>query len=60
MTHAIKRTLPFGTKFIGFCIKCGKENLTASAVAEACQKDAEITDPTALLKLLTAKKEELN
>jgi hypothetical protein len=52
MSHAVYRTSPMGTKFLGRCIKCGQENLGLSAPLEDCPADNLISDEAALLALI--------
>lgn len=48
MAHALERTSPKGTPFIGQCTKCGKENVTLAMMHEHCVNPANITDTEAL------------
>ena len=52
MTHAITRTSPYGTRFIGRCDKCGKEELGMGAALEPCPMDHMVSDEQALLDCL--------
>ena len=54
MTHAIIRTSPKGEgqKFIGRCMKCGKEGLALVAMGEDCPGDEIVSDTQALLDIL--------
>lgn len=54
MSHALERTSPKGKgqKFVGRCIKCGKENLTFSDLQEICPAEGLVSDQQALLDIL--------
>lgn len=54
-THALNRTSPKGTPFLGTCMKCGRTNLPPSAVNEECDNPAGMTQEAALLSVLSAK-----
>jgi hypothetical protein len=47
--HALERTSPKGTPFIGYCTKCGKPDLTFDAINEDCANPSGMTDGDALL-----------
>lgn len=54
MAHAIERTSPTGPgqKFIGKCVKCGKDGLTLGDGMKACPADSVMSDEAALLHVL--------
>ena len=54
MSHAVIRTSPKGPghKFIGRCVKCGRDGLGLSAALEDCPADALVYDEAALLDIL--------
>lgn len=49
MTHSLTRTSPFGTAFIGTCIKCGQENLDSGAPLLPCPADHTMSDEQGLI-----------
>jgi hypothetical protein len=51
MSHALERTSPKGKgqEFIGYCTKCGKQDLPMSAVQDDCPMDTVVSDETALI-----------
>lgn len=51
-THALERTSPFGTKFVGTCIKCGKKNLTTADMNEPCANVRNLPQDEALLEAI--------
>lgn len=51
-THALRRTNLKGVPFIGACIKCGKENLSATAAREPCPNPGGMPEEIGLLKLV--------
>lgn len=54
MSHALERTSPRGKgqKFVGRCVKCGRENLLSGAALEDCPADGLMSDEEALIGLL--------
>jgi len=50
--HALERTSPKGTRFIGRCTQCGKEGLTLADSDEICDNPLDITETESLLKAL--------
>ena len=54
MGHAIERTSPKGPgqKFIGRCVKCGRDGLGLSAPFQDCPADDLMSDEAALLHLV--------
>jgi len=48
MSHALQRTIPKRTPFVGQCTKCGKQNVTLAMMHEHCVNPANITDTEAL------------
>jgi hypothetical protein len=57
MSHAITRTNPKGEgqRFIGRCIKCGREGLSMGDALEGCPADDIVSDEQALLDLIEGK-----
>jgi len=55
MSHALIRTNPTGQFFIGYCRKCGEENLTLKDGFKDCPMDDVMsdTDTEALLDILS-------
>jgi len=47
--HALERTSPKGEKFLGFCTKCGREDLPIAAMNEECVNPANLTDGDAIM-----------
>jgi hypothetical protein len=54
MSHAIERTSPKGPgqKFIGRCVKCGRDGLGIGDGLKDCPADAVMSDEAALLSLI--------
>ena len=54
MSHALERTSPKGPgqKFVGRCIKCGKDGLRLSDAYANCPADSIMSDEAALLHLV--------
>lgn len=52
MGHAIKRTSPHGTRFVGRCVKCGQEGLGSNAPLTPCPADHIVSDGQALMELV--------
>jgi len=52
--HAVKRTSPKGTPFLGTCYQCGKTGLTISAaMSEECPNVRGLTQDEALIEAIT-------
>jgi len=58
MSHALIRTSPKGTPFIGRCLKCGDEGLGMSDALKDCPSDNTVSDEQALLEILDAEPSE--
>lgn len=58
MTHAIVRTSPKGEgqRFIGRCVKCGKDGLRLSDALDDCPQDAVVSDEAALMDIIKDKR----
>ena len=52
--HALRRTSPKGTPFVGTCIQCGKVGLTTKDMQEECPNIRGLTEDEALLEVLDA------
>ncbi len=52
MSHAVIRTSPIGSSFIGRCDKCGEEGLGLGGALINCPADDSISDEQTLLDLL--------
>lgn len=52
MAHALERTSPKGQKFVGYCTKCGKENLSLASMPEPCPADRLDSDEAALIRAI--------
>ena len=51
--HAVNRTSPKGTPFLGTCFKCGKRGLTiAAAMSEECENVRGLSQEEALLEAI--------
>lgn len=50
--HAIERTSPKGTPFIGTCRLCGKPNLLAKQALEECENVRGLTQDEALIETI--------
>lgn len=50
--HAVDRTSPLGSSFVGRCRKCGRDGLTLRAALEECPADDVMSDEAALLDIL--------
>ena len=48
-THAVVRTSPKGTPFVGRCIQCGRRNLTIDNSTSYCDNIVGLTEDEALL-----------
>jgi hypothetical protein len=50
--HTLERTSPKGGPFVGYCIKCGKRDLTGEQMWEPCPNPGGMTDADALLQAI--------
>ena len=57
MAHSIERTSPKGEKFIGTCMKCGRQGLTLiEAMEEECDNPSGMSQDEALLRTVSPPK----
>lgn len=54
-THAIQRTSPKGTPFLGTCWQCGTPNLPASAALDPCPNQRGLTQDESLVEAIERK-----
>ncbi len=54
MSHSLVRTSPTGKGklFVGYCMKCGAENLGMGDALKDCPADSLVSDEQALLDIL--------
>lgn len=52
MFHSLERTSPKGQAFIGRCVQCGKEGLSAYQAAEECINPLGVTQDEALIEAI--------
>jgi hypothetical protein len=50
--HAIERTSPKGTRFVGTCWQCGRTGLSMDAVREECDNPAGMTQNESLFRAI--------
>lgn len=48
-THSLERTSPFGMRFLGKCVLCGRVDLTMGDALKPCPNPARITSDEAVL-----------
>ncbi len=53
MSHSLKRTSPKGGPFIGYCTKCGQEDIPLSKLHDHCPNPADFSDEDALMRAIT-------
>lgn len=51
-THSLTRTNEKGVPFIGRCVLCGAEGLSATAVNEPCTNPHDVSEVDALVHLI--------
>lgn len=52
MAHALTRISPYGTAFIGRCVKCGEDGFGTEGALEPCPADGLVSDDQVLIKMI--------